>query len=141
MGVFFLIVSIASGLLVWPIERLLYNRLSYNKVAFTLISLNLWLLFLFMGWKNGKEIWSGGGKFLFLGMGFLGYLFTILASSAGSHLAHGKSLLDPFTEILKFDPYTPLIFPTRATIVIIFVIFGTALFFIAKKFQARGIKK
>jgi len=108
-GTVFLVLSAITGFLAWPWEKLWRTPMIYSKVTFFTLGLNFWLILLWSRLKHGVQMWERGLSRPVLVCSVLGFTAIMMAASAGGHLGHGVSLLDPLFRGL--DPYKTVLLP------------------------------
>jgi hypothetical protein len=105
-GTLFLVLSALTGFVAWPWERLWRTPMIYSKVTYFALGLNFWLILLWSRLMRGAQVWERLSRPM-LGCAVLGFTAIMMAASAGGHLGHGVSLLDPLFRGL--DPYKPVV--------------------------------
>jgi hypothetical protein len=114
-GTAFLILSGITGFLAWPWDRLWRTPTVYSKVTYATLALNLWVILIVARLRYGGGIWVRKSLSVpLLICSLLALLTTVMAASAGGHLGHGASLLDPL--FTGFNPYIPLVLPPWASL-------------------------
>lgn len=106
-GTLFLVLSAITGFLAWPWDKLWRTPMIYSKVTYFALGLNFWLILLWSRLTHGAQMWERLSRPM-LACALLGFIATMMAASAGGHLGHGVSLLDPLFRGL--DPYKPVVF-------------------------------
>jgi hypothetical protein len=112
-GVIGLIASAIVGFSIWPMEFLTASPLGMSKVMFSIFALELWIVFVLLRSKYGENLWKNGGTAaVYACVGFLGFLFVVIAGSLGGHMALNSlgqpkgSILDPLYAALGVNPLT-----------------------------------
>ena len=109
-GVAFLVLSAVSGLMAWPWERLWRTPMIYSKVSFAFLALVLWGIAIVARLSYGSKLWGQRrSAAVMAACSLFGLLAIIMTGSAGGHLGHGASLIDPL--FAEFDPYVPMVWP------------------------------
>lgn len=112
-GVIGLITSAIVGSCVWPTELITTSPLGLNKVMFFIFATELWIIFVGLRSKYGENLWKNSAMAtVYTCLGLLGFLFTVIAGSLGSHMSDitqlsGKgSVIDPIFALFGIDPVT-----------------------------------
>jgi hypothetical protein len=123
-GVIGLIASAIVGFYVWPIELISTSALGLSKVMFSVFALELWIVFVFLRSKYGENLWKNGGTAaVYACVGFLGFLFVMIAGSFGAHMALKGSVLDPVYALLGINPLSFGVIGSDFAIVLVSVTF------------------
>lgn len=83
-----------------------------NKIMWMIFALELWIIFLVLRVRFGKGLLKNrflGG--LYVASAVVGFLFVMLAGSLGGELAGKGTILEPFYEMVGFNPNEPLLLP------------------------------
>jgi arsenite oxidase small subunit len=133
-GVLGLIGSSVVGLYVWPGDLIRFTLSGLTKITFSIIATELWISFIILRSKYGKDLWKNNRLAIFyVCTGFVGFFFIVLTGSWGRRMAGKASVLDPIYELLRinFDNFfiigsniVPILFVvTIIEIVTIFIVF------------------
>ncbi len=97
--------SSVVGFYVWPVETLMSSSLGLNKVMLSIFATELWVLFVAIRSKYGKDLWKYGGlATIYVLTGFAAFFSMVLTGSFGGHMAGKGSVLDPVYELTGVDP-------------------------------------
>lgn len=108
VGTAFLILSMISGFLAWPWDRLWHTPMVYSKVTYAVLGLNFWVVLILARLKYGDEVWRKPSLSVpMLAFTLLAFVAVLMAGSAGGHLGHGASILDALFS--GFNPYLPIV--------------------------------
>lgn len=104
-GVFGLVISSVVGFYVWPVKTLTSSPLGLNKIMLSIFATVLWILFVAIRSKYGRDLWKYSGlAIIYVCTGFSGFFFMVLTGSFGGHMAGKGSVLDPVYGLLGVDP-------------------------------------
>jgi len=106
-----LVLSVSTGLFTWPWQRLWATEIVYGKVGLALVALALWSMVLLYRLQFGPVLRRQRLSPVPLFLALAGFGCLILTASAGGHLAHGRSLMDPLIRWLGINPYAPWVWP------------------------------
>jgi len=88
------------------------TSLVLNKIMWTTFALEWWIIFLVLRIRFGKGLWNNqfiGG--LYVASAILGFTFVLLTGSLGGELAGKGTILEPFYQMVGFNPKEPLLLP------------------------------
>jgi hypothetical protein len=106
-GVVGLIASAIIGFYSWPLELITATPLGLNKVLFSVLTTELFIIFVFLRSKYGMPLWKNGGtSTVYSSLAVLGFLFMVIAGSYGGHMMAKGSVLDPIYSLLGITPET-----------------------------------
>jgi hypothetical protein len=106
-GVIGLIASAIVGFYSWPLDLITATPLGLNKVLFSVLTTELFIIFVFLRSKYGVNMWkSGGTAAVYSSLAVFGFLFMVIAGSYGGHMMLKGSVLDPVYAILGISPET-----------------------------------
>jgi len=106
-GVVSLIASAIIGFYSWPLELITATPLGLNKVLFSILTTELFIIFVLLRSKYGITLWKNGGtSTLYSSLAVFGFLFMIIAGSYGGHMMAKGSVLDPIYALLGITPET-----------------------------------
>lgn len=87
------------------IDVLVTSPLLMNKVMISIFAEELWIIFVVIRIKFGKNVWNRGAlSVIYAIIGLAGFLFTIETGSLGGHLAGKGSTLDPIYDLTGINP-------------------------------------
>ncbi|MFQ6000026.1 MAG: hypothetical protein ACE5J6_04535, partial [Candidatus Bathyarchaeia archaeon] len=105
-GTIFLVISSYIGFTIrGGIGTVVNDPLLMNKVMMAIFAEELWIIFLILRAKYGRNMWNNGAlSTVYAAIGIVGWLFVIETGSLGGHLAEKGSLLDPIYDITGINP-------------------------------------
>ncbi|MFQ5999806.1 MAG: hypothetical protein ACE5J6_03410 [Candidatus Bathyarchaeia archaeon] len=105
-GTIFLVVSAYLGFTIrGGVGTMVNDPLLMNKVMMSVFAEEMWIIFLILRTKYGRDIWNSGPlSAVYAAIGVIGWLFIIETGSLGGHLAGKGSVLDPIYDITGINP-------------------------------------
>lgn len=104
-GGVFLVISVFSNLLSFTAKTSTESVLFSNQIMLMISAMVLWVVFLVMRAKYGRELWNNSlhatGYSL---VGFVGFYILVLAGSIRGHLHGQGSILDPLYNVFNVNP-------------------------------------
>lgn len=105
VGIIFLLIGVYSSLSSFTAKTQIDSVLFNNQIMLVISAMVLWVVFLAIRAKYGKDIWNNSfDAALYSLAGFVGFSLLMLAGSIRGHLQGQGSILDPFYEILSINP-------------------------------------
>jgi len=90
---------ITSGMYTSASEALVNSPITMNKIMFSMIALELWIIFVVVRSWYGPKLWKIKPlASMYIGMGLIAFTFTAIAGSMGGHITGKGSILDPLLE-------------------------------------------
>jgi hypothetical protein len=83
-----------------------------NKIMWMIFALEFWIVFLALKIRFGEDLWNNryiGG--LYVASSVIGFMFVMLAGSLGGELAGKGTILEPFYQMIGFNPNEPFLLP------------------------------
>jgi len=106
-GSIFLLVSAYIGMfyVTGGVDALVASPLLMNKVMMAIFAEELWIIFLIVRAKYGKDVWNRNAlSAIYATIGLAAFLFTMETGSLGGHLAGKGSVLDPIYDLTGINP-------------------------------------
>lgn len=105
-------ITIASGLLVWPLEAAFNSPLTRNHILTALWSLGVFVMLTVMVWRAGSTAFDGVRRWVLVVLALTGMSIFATTGTIGGHLVGATT---EFSEVLKlfgWDVYNTFYVPT-----------------------------
>lgn len=103
--------TIAVGLLVWPIEASTSSPMARNHIILAFWSWSYWTVLWLVRWRAGEAIWKGLWKWVMLGLMGLGVGLQTITGTLGGYLVGNPSAVSDLLRMGGWEVYTTFYLP------------------------------
>lgn len=121
LGVGVGVLTLVTGLLVWPIEASTTSPMGRNKILMSVWMLACWWILLLLRWRGGEAVWEGNHRYVMLGLGAVGGVLLATTGTLGGHLLGSPSRLTGLLRELGWDVYHTYYAPGWVLLVLVVV--------------------
>ena len=115
------VVTLATGLIIWPAEAMTTSPMGRNKILISIWMMACWSVVLLLRWRGGEALWQGSGRALMLGLGTLGMILLATTGTLGGHLLGTPSRLTGLFRAIGWDVYQTYYVPDWVLLVRVIV--------------------
>jgi len=104
-ALFGIVASAIVGFFVWPLDLITTTSLGLSKVMFSVFTLELVAIVVFLRAKYGQNLWiKAGTATVYAFTAILSFILMVIAASFGGHMALKGSILDPLYAFIGLNP-------------------------------------
>lgn len=104
--------TIAVGLMVWPIEASTSSPIARNHIMMASWSLAYWTVLWLVRWRAGESIWTGLWRWVMLGLMGLGIGLQTITGTLGGYLVGNPSAVSDLLRKGGWEVYTTFYLPS-----------------------------
>ncbi len=105
-------ITIASGLLVWPLEAALASPLTRNHILTALWSLGIFTMLTVMAWRAGSGAFDGARRWVLVVLALMGMSIFATTGTIGGHLVGATTQFSEVLKLFGWDVYNTFYVPT-----------------------------
>jgi len=141
IGFVFVVLSIFTGIFLWPFEAVINSPILKNKITIVVMLFLHWGMFLYLRIRSGPSLWNNPILFGFSTVLILGGFFTnMLANSIGGEVAGNGSGFEQLIRFFGVETRFTFYLPLWVIVVIILLSLMNIILGIAAKKQASSTK-
>lgn len=119
IGTVVLLMAIASGFALRPMEAFLNSPITKNKILTSYLTVVCWAAFLALRLRSGPSLWQRGFSAHFAYVAALaGFVFLVTTNSIGGDISGIPSGYEQFAQSLGFRTRHALYFPTAVNVLL-----------------------
>lgn len=111
LGVISGALTIAVGLMVWPIEASTSSPIARNHIILACWSWSYWTVLWLARWRAGEAIWKGLWRWVMLGLMGLGVGLQTITGTLGGYLVGNPSAVSDLLRMGGWEVYTTFYLP------------------------------
>ncbi|HRP74828.1 MAG TPA: hypothetical protein PK725_03715 [Rhodocyclaceae bacterium] len=115
------LVTLATGLIIWPSEATTTSPMGRNKILISVWMIACWGVVLALRWRGGQDLWNGPGRALMLGFGTMGMILLATTGTLGGHLLGSPSRLTGLFREIGWEVYHTYYAPDWVLLVLVAV--------------------
>ncbi|MBA2778327.1 DUF2231 domain-containing protein [Billgrantia kenyensis] len=118
VGLLGAVVSLISGVLIWPMEANLHSPMIRNHILMALWTVAVFGLLTLLVWRAGAAAFEGARRWVLVILSLYGSLLLMTTGTLGGYLAGAAS---PFSNLLRWNVFTTYYSPTWVVAVMVLV--------------------